>query len=73
MSRNKGLWDADFMNDQVCRLVDPGDVDGLSEAIRSVLADRIAAESMGAAAREAIVRRDVTAAAMARQIERLAG
>lgn len=73
MSRNKGLWDADFMNDQVCRLVDPVDVDGLSEAIRSMLADRIAAESMGAAAREAIVRRDVTAAAMARQIERLAG
>ncbi|MCC7250937.1 glycosyltransferase [Hyphomicrobium sp.] len=73
MTRNRGLWDPEFMNEGVCRLVPPGDVDALSHVIRSLLDDRAAAERMGTAARQAVVAHDVTSAGMARQIERLAG
>jgi hypothetical protein len=72
MSRNQGLWDFEFMNDRVCRLVPPGDVEALSQAVRHMLDDRTGAEAMGQAARRAIVEQNISAGAMAEQIERLA-
>ena len=72
MTHNRGLWDVDFMNPTVCRLVPPGDSGALSQAIQTVLEDRAGAEAMGQAARRAMVEQDVSSAAMARQIEALA-
>lgn len=72
MTRNRGLWDVDFMNPTVCRLVPPGDSGALSQAIQTMLEDRAGAEAMGQAARRAMVEQDISSAAMARQIEQLA-
>lgn len=72
MSLNRGLWDPEFMNDTVCRLVPPGDAHALSQAVRHMLDDRAGSETIGRAARRAIVDQDISSAAMARQIEVLA-
>lgn len=72
MSQNRGLWDREFMNSNVCRLVPPGDSKALSEAVQAMLDDRVGSEEMGHAARRSMVERDISSAAMARQIEALA-
>jgi glycosyltransferase involved in cell wall biosynthesis len=72
MTRNRGLWDVDFMNPTVCRLVPPGDSAVLSQVIQTMLDDREGTEAIGQAARRAMVDKDISSAAMARQIEALA-
>jgi len=72
MTRNRGLWDPEFMSPDICRLVPPGDSGALSQAIEAMLDDRTGAETLGQAARRAMVDQDISSSAMARQIEQLA-
>jgi glycosyltransferase involved in cell wall biosynthesis len=72
ISSNSGLWDPELMRSGICRLVPPGDSGALRSAIEDMIAHPEAAESMGVAAREALLANDISAGAMARQIVRLA-
>jgi len=72
MSANKGLWDPALMYSGICRLVPPGDAGMLSDAVASLLMNTDAAEKQGRAARRALLDKNISAKAMASQIEKLA-
>ena len=72
MSANQGLWDPHLMTADLCTLVPPGDVSALSVAMADMLSNPEAAELMGLAARAKLEIDDISAIAMAAQIERLA-
>jgi glycosyltransferase involved in cell wall biosynthesis len=73
LSCNRGLWDrAQLERHRACSLVPPGDAAALSAAVAGLLADRDGARAMGMRARRMLEVEDVSSAAMARQVARLA-
>jgi glycosyltransferase involved in cell wall biosynthesis len=74
LTANRGLWDrAQLERHGACSLVPPGDAVALATAVATLLADHEAARSMGLRARRMLEIEDVSSAAMARQVARLAG
>lgn len=72
MSANRGFWDAEMLQRyDACRLVPPGDIKALGDAIASVLAGTLDAEAMGARARCMLESEDVSSRAMAAQFRLL--
>jgi glycosyltransferase involved in cell wall biosynthesis len=73
LTANRGLWDRDQIERHAAaKLVAPGDVGELAQAVREIVADPQAATAMGARARRMLEVEDVSSAAMARQIRTLA-
>jgi glycosyltransferase involved in cell wall biosynthesis len=73
LTANRGLWDrAQIERHAAAKLVAPGDVGALAQAVRGLVADPQAAAAMGGRARRMLAAEDVSSAAMARQIQKLA-
>ncbi len=68
LTDNRGCWDKEMLvRHRACRFVAPGDAAALADAIAELLADRAAAEAMGARGRRMLEQERISTRAMADQ------